>query len=59
MSLNLEIFNGICVDTLTGKTCSKGVCLVSGARTIFIGINTLVEIADFLKESGIQIKPDD
>lgn len=57
--LELELFEGISVDTLTNKTTSKSVYLKSGMRSIFIGINTLVRINDFLRSKGVKVSTND
>ncbi len=56
--LKLQFDEGINVDTLTGRTVQKSVYIESGARRIYIGINTLVEICDYLRSQGIRITPD-
>ena len=52
--LQLELHDGIAIDSLTNKTVQKAVYMKSGAREIFIGVNTLVEIGDFLRSQGIR-----
>ena len=54
-NLELELYDGVTLDTLTLEVTQKAVYIHSGARRIYIGINTLVKIADFLREKGIQI----
>jgi hypothetical protein len=51
--LKLEYYEGITVDTITNKTVSKSVYIISGARNIYIGVNTITKIVDFLKQKGV------
>jgi hypothetical protein len=48
----LEICDGIAVDTLTGETVAKSIYIKSGMRNIYLGINTLAKIIDFVKAQG-------
>lgn len=50
--LNIELCEQIAVDTLTGETTNKSILVVSGMRNIYIGINTLVKVIDFVKSKG-------
>jgi len=51
--LNLEIFEGITIDSITGKTTEKSVYIKSGMRNVYISINTIIKLYDFLIEKGI------
>ncbi len=51
--LKLELFEGIAPDTLTGEVTQRSVYLKAGMREIYIGVNTIVKIVDFLKQKGV------
>jgi len=51
----MEVITENVIDTLTGEVCNKSVLIKSGARRIFISIDTLEEIVDFLKKKGVNI----
>ena len=51
-NIKLEMFDGIAKDSLSGETIQKGIFFESGARNIFIGINTIVKIIDFINQQG-------
>lgn len=57
--LRIELDEGVNIDTLTGETTQRSVLILSGMRSIYISVNTLVKIADFLKEKGIRVVSDD
>lgn len=46
---------GVSIDTLTGKTVKEAIYLVSGVRCIFIGVETIKQMVEFLKEKNISI----
>ena len=52
--LQLQLHDGIAIDAFTNKTVQRSVYIKSGMREVFIGINTLVEIGDFLRRQGIK-----
>lgn len=51
ISLELEYFNNPACDSLTNRTVTSGVIVVSGARTIFLGKETLEKLIDFIKDN--------
>ncbi len=59
MDIELELFDGVTTDTLTGKITQQSVYMKSGNRSIFIAVNTLVKINDFLKSKGIRVNSND
>ncbi|MFA5101141.1 MAG: hypothetical protein WC547_09690 [Candidatus Omnitrophota bacterium] len=55
MLRDLELCDNITIDTLTGETTSRSVYLKSGNREIYISVNTMVKINDFLRSKGVQV----
>lgn len=48
----MEICENLTTDTLTGHTTQRSVRIVSGMRNIYIGLNTLTKIIEFVKSKG-------
>ncbi len=53
--LSLEYCEQISVDTLTQETTSQSILIVSGNRNIYIAVNTVLRLANFLREKGFKI----
>lgn len=51
---NFELV-GVSVDSLTGKAAMQAIFFRSGARCIFIGVETIKAMVEFLKEKNILI----
>jgi len=53
--LEIEIDDYPYIDTLTGKTTQKAVCLRSDLGQIYMALETVKEINHFLIEHGIAV----
>lgn len=56
MANKLEYFDRNASDTLTGEPTYRGVYVESGARRIYIGINTICHMVDILKANGAVVQ---